>query len=323
MMEIYENPVVYAVKHKSGDVIDKSQSGGAFTALSDVILDRNGVIYSCVLSENLEAIHVRADSKIGRNKMRGSKYVQSSIGDTYKLVQKDLRLGRPVLFSGTSCQVTGLQSYLKTEYDNLFCVDIVCHGVPSPLVWNRYVEWQEKRIQGKIIDVNFRNKGKFGWHSHVETMDFLDGSKIDSEIYKNIFYGHGSLRPCCFKCPYKSIVHRADVTIADCWGIEKVMPEMDDNRGTSLLLVNTDKGAELFEKVKATVAYKNMQLCEELLQQPLVSSFPEPEFRTKFWNDFYRKPFKYIANWYGYANTMSKILRRIERKFKSILNKSV
>ena len=145
MMKIYKNPVVYALKHKSVDVIDKSQSGGAFTALSDVILERKGVIYGCILSENLEAIHVRADNKIGRNKMRGSKYVQSNIGDTYKLVEKDLRSGREVLFSGTSCQVAGLRGYLKTEYDNLFCVDIVCHGVPSPLVWDRYIKWQEKR----------------------------------------------------------------------------------------------------------------------------------------------------------------------------------
>ena len=153
-------------------------------------------------------------------------------------------------------------------------------------------------------------------------MDFLDGSKIDSEIYKNIFYGHVSLRPCCFMCPYKDIVHPADVTIADCWGIEKIMPEMDDNRGTSLLLVNTDKGEELFEKAKSAVTYKGTQICEEIKQRPLVSPFSEPEYRYRFWNDLYRKPFKYIANWYGYANIMSKILRRIKRKLKSILNKS-
>lgn len=118
------------------------------------------------------------------------------------------------------------------------------------MVWDKYLKWQEKQRQGKIVDVNFRNKGMFGWHSHVETMEFSDGLKIDSEIFKNIFYGHGCLRPCCFKYSYKGIVHPADVTISDCWGIDKVMPEMDDNKGISLLLVNADKGAELLRRQK-------------------------------------------------------------------------
>lgn len=108
-MRFYEKPMTYVVKHKSRNIIDKSQSGGAFTALSDVILEQNGVIYGCVLSDNLKAVHVRTDSEAGRNKMRGSKYVQSNIGDIYKLVEQDLQSGRPVMFSGTSCQVAGLR----------------------------------------------------------------------------------------------------------------------------------------------------------------------------------------------------------------------
>lgn len=178
---------VYAVKHKDDFVRNASRSGGIFSALSDKILENGGIVYGCVLDKSFNAIHVRADNKEVRDQMRGSKYIQSKIGDTYKKVQNDLEGGKEVLFSGTSCQVAGLKKFLRREYEKLLCVDIVCHGVPSPAVWHNYIEWLEKQKGKKIIGVDFRNKKKFGWAAHVETFVFNDGSVMNSEIFKSLF----------------------------------------------------------------------------------------------------------------------------------------
>lgn len=178
--------------------------------------------------------------------MRGSKYIQSKIGDTFRNVKSDLVAGHEIIFSGTSCQVAGLKQFLGKDYENLLCIDIVCHGVPSPKVWKAYLAWHERNNNSLIQSVDFRNKGKFGWRDHVETLTFLNLKSIDSKVFRSIFYGHAVLRPCCYECPYKSNRHPVDVTIADYWGIEKVAPEFDDNKGVSLVLVNNEYGDILF-----------------------------------------------------------------------------
>lgn len=158
----WKQPKVYAVKHKNEATRAASRSGGIFTALSDQVLSIGGVIYGCVLTDDFNAVHIRADNAEERNRMRGSKYIQSKLGNTFKNVKADLDARRSVLFSGTSCQVAGLKKYLGKEYDDLFCVDIVCHGVPSKKVWNAYLRWQEQKNHSKVAGVNFRNKRDFG-----------------------------------------------------------------------------------------------------------------------------------------------------------------
>lgn len=311
-----EWPKTYAVRHKSEDVRSASRSGGIFTALSDYILDDLGVVYGCVLTDAFQAVHVRAENKMMRDRMRGSKYIQSRMGDTYKNVEADLNAERKVLFSGSSCQIAGLKCYLKKDYDNLVCVDIVCHGVPSPKVWIKYLEEQRKRNGGDVASVDFRNKNRFGWRSHVESITFDTGYTVDSEIFKRLFYGHNVLRPSCYECPYKSIHHPGDITIADYWGIEKAAPEFDDNMGVSLVLVNTMVGWEAFESVKEKVLWKPTRI-EDSLQPPLVAPFPRPKERDQFWRDFPSKDFEYLAKKYGVQNKeheVIRIIRKIKRK---------
>lgn len=185
----WEKPKVYAVKHIDENIRAASRSGGIFTALSDLILSDGGIVYGCVLTESFTAVHIRAENASDRNRMRGSKYIQSKLGDTFSNVKKDLDTGKKVLFSGTSCQTAGLRRFLGREYDNLFCVDIVCHGVPSPAVWERYLNWQEQKSHGKTIKVDFRNKKDFGWRDHVETLWFDNGKSVSSPIFKTLFYG--------------------------------------------------------------------------------------------------------------------------------------
>ena len=308
----------YAVKHKDEYIRANSRSGGIFTAISDLVLDNNGIVYGCVLNENFDAVHIKATSKEERNRMRGSKYIQSSLGEVFKNIKVDLQSGEQVLFSGTSCQIAGLRLFLGKEYDNLLCVDIVCHGVPSKKVWHKYLAWQSKGKRIKSVD--FRNKIDFGWDSHVETIT-TESERIDSEVFKNLFYGHNVLRPSCYECPYKSIYHPGDITIADYWGIDKAAPGFNDNRGVSLVLVNTDKGQRYFEKTKESIVLKETRI-EDSLQPPLIAPFQRPKERDAFWNDFENKDFSYIVKKYGTVKK-TPFLLRIGGRIKRILMKVI
>lgn len=309
---------VYAVKHKDELIREKSRSGGIFTAISDLVLENKGVVYGCVLNEKHNAVHARATTKEKRNLMRGSKYIQSSFGETLRMVKKDLIQNKIVLFSGTSCQVAGLRTFLGKDHANLFCVDIVCHGVPSKKVWHKYLDWISK---GKMVtEVDFRNKRDFGWAAHVETIK-MGNEKVHSEIWKNLFYGHDILRPSCYECPYKSIDHPGDITIADYWGIDIAAPDFDDNKGVSLVLVNTENGEKLFEKAKINIEWRQTRI-EDSMQPPLKAPFPRPKERNQFWKDFNNKDFSYIAKKYGGLIPLwRKAARKVKRLIKNLIYK--
>ena len=311
-------PKVYAASHKDEETRAASRSGGIFTALSDEVLSNGGVIYGCILNNDFTAIHTRAEDSEERNLMRGSKYIQSRLGDIFKLVKKDLDSGKKVLFSGTSCQVAGLKRFLMTEYKNLLCVDIVCHGVPSKKIWSEYLRWIEKKNRSKIESVNFRNKQNFGWRSHVETIHLKNGKVFHSNIFAKLFYSHYILRPSCYECAYKSLLHPGDITIADYWGIENAAPEFDDNKGVSLILINSIKGEDAFEMVKNQVTWKQTKL-EDSLQPPLKAPFPKPENREQYWKDFKNNTFEYVIKkycGYGLKNKIKSFLKYIIRKIK-------
>ncbi|MBU5461084.1 Coenzyme F420 hydrogenase/dehydrogenase, beta subunit C-terminal domain [Anaerostipes sp. MSJ-23] len=312
----WREPKVYAIRHKNEDIRANSRSGGIFTALSDKVLENDGVVYGCVLTEKFEAIHIRAENAQDRDKMRGSKYIQSKLGDTFVRIKEDVEIGREVLFSGTSCQVAGLKKFLKIEYENLICIDIVCHGVPSKNIWKEYLKWQQMKYRAKVIAVDFRNKKDFGWRDHVESIYFENGKKVNGRVFKNLFYGHSILRPSCYECKYKSIIHPGDITIADYWGIEKAAPEFDDNKGVSLALVNNNKGEKLLEQIKENIEWKKTKL-EDSMQTPLKEPFLKPENREQFWKDFYENSFEYIAKKYGrygLANKIKAVFRKIKVK---------
>lgn len=312
-MEFYSSPVTFAVKHKDEKVRAASRSGGVFTALSDAVLEKGGVVYGAVLDGNMTAHHVRAADRETRDRMRGSKYVESRLGTAYKDVLEDLRSGIPVLFTGTSCQVAGLRAFLGRDYENLLLADILCHGVPSPMLWRKYLQWQEEK-HGRCTEVDFRNKTDFGWADHVESLRFENGGKVDSKVYSTLFYSHQILRPSCYECRYKTVMHPGDITMADYWEIERALPGFNDNRGVSLVMVNNDRGLRAFEAVRDGLVWEKTEY-ENSTRKSMFTPANRPQDRARFWRDVEERDFGYIANHYG-GNALS---TKIEQKLRSLV----
>lgn len=307
---------VYAAKHKDSGVRAASRSGGVFTALSDEILKENGAVFGCVLADDFLAYHVKAETAAERDKMRGSKYIQSDMGDTFREVRRELESGRRVLFSGTSCQTDGLRCFLGGDCDNLLCVDIVCHGVPSPKVWSEFLRWQQEKNDKKIVAVDFRNKTDFGWTAHVETLYADDGTAVNSTVFKELFFHHDILRPACYECRYKNIYHPSDITLADFWGIEKAVPGFSDNKGVSLVLINSDKGKEFFERVIPALECVPADI-NDSMQPALQRPCARPKTRDDFWKDYSERDFDYIARKYARpVSPLRKFLRKCKKSAK-------
>ena len=279
-------PQIYAARHKDMHEIETSRSGAAFIAISDYVLEQGGVVYGAGYTEHFRVVHKRATSKEERNEFKGSKYVQSDLKDIFPQVKADLKQGLTVLFSGTPCQTAGLASYIgKRLREKLILVDIVCHGVPAPYIWRDYLVYLEKKYKQPIVEVNFRDKSRIGWNGHIDSFIFQDGSKKEFNTYTYLFYRHIMLRPSCSKCHYTNFNRPSDFTLADYWGWEKLSPDFNkDNKGCSLLFVNTEKGLEIFEKRKEELNY--LATTQELCIQP---NLQHPSKFDTQWIDFEKR----------------------------------
>ena len=228
----------YAAYNVNNDIRNSSSSGAVFSLLAENFLAQEGAVYGVEMTDDCySAVFVRATDKAGFSKLRGSKYLQAEVGDTYKKVKNDLLLGKSVLFSGTCCQVNGLKCFLGKDYENLLCVDVICHGVPSPTLWKKYAAYQEKKNAGKLKSINFRFKDD-NWDERIpNSITKKELKKVciskDKDIYMQMFLRDYCLRPSCYSCVAKSM-KMADLTIGDFWGINDVAPEMNDGNGVSL-----------------------------------------------------------------------------------------
>ena len=311
--------ICFAVKHKNDAVRAESRSGGMFTALSDLILEENGVVYGCVLSEDFtKAEHIRATKKEERDCMRGSKYIPSEIHDCYKLCGEDLKNGKKVLFSGTPCQIEALNCYLnvkKIDTSNLLRIDILCHTVASPLVWSKFLEW---RADGKKIDsVDFRDKKRFGWAHHEETV-VVDGEAFSSRIFAQLFGKNFASPDCCGSCRFKSVDRPSDITLGDYWGIENLDGQFNDNKGVSLVLINTEKGQDFFDRCAGAVESREFMLYDSF-QSAFEKSVRIPENQDGFFSDLKSESFDKVID--KYIRTREKMYIRIGRFFKKLLKR--
>lgn len=280
----------FAVIHNSKDVLSESTSGGVFTAVSDLILAEGGSVYGAVFDSEFTVKHSRAVTADERNKMRGSKYVQSDVCGIFVQVKSDLNSGKKVLFTGTPCQVDALRSYLHKDYDNLFCCDLVCHGTPSPLVWKAYIDLLSHKMKSRLVEYKFRPK-RWGWHSHNVISTFSNGKELHSNgwsnLFKNMYYGAIIMRPSCHNCPYTNLNRVGDLTIADCQGVESVLPDINSVDGVSLVLINTEKGERIFGGISNVVSSYPVDV-KKVMQPPLVKPCALSPSRITFWNEFNR-----------------------------------
>jgi len=306
-----------ALKHREKETILSSSSGGAFTAISDYILENGGVIYGVAFDENIRAVHIRADKKEIRDNMRVSKYVQSDLQDTFKQVKDDVTNGITVLFTGTPCQVAGIKKYLEKDYENFFTMDVICHGVPSPLMFSEHIKQIEKKKKTTVKSYKCRSKVK-GWHTHIEAAEFTNGKTEAGtpllQEHKVLFYSGYILRPSCYECKFTNLHRPADITMGDFWGIEKSMPDWDDQAGTSIVLVNTQKGEKLFENSKPNIHFR---VSETYGRQPnLEKNRSKPADREQFWNLYYSRGYGYVSAKYGRNNLKTKIKFLVKKVIK-------
>ena len=251
-------------------------------------------------------------------KLRGSKYVQSRIGDTYKQAKGFLEDGREVLFTGTPCQIAGLYSYLGKMYDNLYTQDIICHGVPSPMVWEQYVEMRENKAASKTQRMFFRYK-KYGWKTFAVLFEFKNNTayvkNLREDSFMRAFLSNSCLRQSCYSCSFKGLQREADITLADFWGIQNFLPEMDDDKGTSLVLIHTDGGEKLFELIKDKVKFQAVDISLVSMYNSAVVKSCEPnKRRSSFLKDIATKDFEKTVFRYTSGSKLRRLLGKIKRK---------
>ncbi|MDN0051661.1 Coenzyme F420 hydrogenase/dehydrogenase, beta subunit C-terminal domain [Bacteroides caecigallinarum] len=323
----FDKPEAYGARHKDIKEVETSRSGAAFIAISDWILENGGVVYGVGYKDHFRVAHKRAVTKTQRNEFKGSKYVQSDLGDIFIQVKKDLRDGKIVLFSGTPCQTSGLNSFIGKKYrQNLYLVDIVCHCVPSPYIWRDYISYYERKYKKRIVSVDFRDKKLYGWHDHKETFILDNGLKINPKYnpFTELFYKHIMLRQSCGNCHFCNTTRPSDITIADFWGWEKTNPEFNkDDKGVSLLLINTEKGKELFETINDKL-YTFQAKLEDCLQPNLRQPTTLHPLSDKFTKDYAKYGFKYIILKYTNLSTSKQIrifITKVKNKLRSCIIK--
>lgn len=275
---------VYAAKNNDTKIINRSSSGGIFYLLAEKILAENGIVIGATFNENWEVCHTYINKQEDINKLQGSKYVQSKIGNTYKDAEVFLKDGKKVLFTGTPCQIAGLHKFLRKEYENLYCVDVICHGAPSPGVWNDYLNTlvkQPKSVAGKntflgfqrgkpvISHISFRDKS-VDWRRYSfiirgyfvskteqksvlsSTNDIIFNESHTQNLFMRGFLNNLYLRPSCYNCPARNGRSGSDILLGDFWGILRRYPDFYDSKGVSLVLTYTEKGKNLFDSLNCS-----------------------------------------------------------------------
>lgn len=321
--EVKNDPQAYACRNKDESVRLLSSSGGLFTLIAGQIISNRGVVFGASFGHDFTVSHSYAETMEELEGLRGSKYVQSKIGDTYKQIKGFLSQGQLVLFSGTPCQIGGLKAYLQNDYEKLFCVDIICHGVPSPEVWQKYVAYREKRAKSPTRRISFRRKDE-GWKRYSVSFSFENNTEylqtLDKDLYMQAFLRDICLRPSCYACNFKTLHRQSDITLADFWGIQHILPEMDDDKGTSLLLLNSNSGKKMFEGIKNQIAYQEVVMSHAIAyNQPAIKSALQNPKRKTFFKELDQMPFDKLVNRHCSDTAIVRAKKRVKFMVYSVL----
>lgn len=337
---------VYAAINKNEEIRMQSSSGGIFTLLAEKTIEEGGVVFGVKFNKDWQVVFDYTETIEGIAPFRGSKYVQATVGEAYKQAETFLKNGRQVLFSGTPCQIAGLNKFLRKEYENLLTVDIICHGVPSPKVWNMYLEETCSKLLRTMPDgknsvdsakggdikscieaISFRSKIT-GWKKfsfllklNFSTCDgkntFVFSEEFGKNKYMQAFLSDTILRPSCYSCPAKQGKSQSDITIADYWGINTIKPDFDDDKGCGAILINTDKGESIFPYNDTITKISNIEEVSKYNPAYISSCTPHPN-RKKFFQKLDK-----VTNISQYISDKLKptIITRVKRIIKATLRK--
>lgn len=334
-----ENPAVYAAYIKDDNMRIESSSGGLFYAIADWVLEKQGIVYGAAFNSNFKLIHVGIERRDMLGQLKGSKYLQSDLLDTFKEIRKHLIKNRWVYFVGVGCQVAGLKSFLRKNYDTLLTTDLVCHGVPSQLMFDWHLNYLQHKIGGKINSYSFRDCEK--WVA-CESYTYISHDKKKSKSlpsytlspYLYSFINSLDLRYSCYSCKFARVPRQGDITLADFWGARNLFPDLKCQKGVSLVLINNAKGHMLWNNIKCTLEWrlsnihdaskentnlvchsskepKFRHLCYKLIRDKGYSSVANGEFRPSY---YYLKKIYIIFRFSNIGTCLSNCLKLIKKK---------
>lgn len=317
-----EESKIIAAYSKDDKIRSESSSGAIFPLLAREILREDGVVFGAAFDENFSVHHTYIETEEDLQRLTKSKYVQSNTEGCFEKAKEFLESGRKVLFTGTSCQTSGLLTFLKKDYEGLYTADIVCHGVPSPLVWEKYKEHLEQKFGSRLKNVNFRNK-KYGWHGYFVSFTFENektiNQKAEKDPYMFAFLRDYCLRESCHSCSFKHPKKCADITLGDFWGIKNFNPSMDDNKGTSLVFINTKKGDTLFEKIKSDIVFIEDEELIPTVGNPFITTSPKANpKRNEFLDTLSKRGFSYAKRKYLKIKLSAKLKNGIKAVIRRI-----
>ena len=313
-------------KNKDRHERENSSSGGIFIEIAKYILNVDGVVYGVELTDDFQVRHGRATKLEDIRKFQGSKYVQSDKGDIFYKVQKDLTEGKKVLFTGTPCEISGLKKFLRKKYDNLYTLDLICHGVPSRELLNTFLKGKVKLYSSPIKNLKFRDK-KFGWRNQEISIEFENGKKYHAPIWVDNFYrlftNNYILRDSCYSCRFSNLERQGDITIGDFWNLKNVDDNFEDELGVSSIIINSKNGENLFKIVQDKFEVIECSL-NDINQNNLNNPSAKPTNYEEFQNTINEKGFEYCLKKYGSMKFFEKIRRKLsplKQKLKTMIRK--
>ena len=306
-----------AAKTRIDSLLSESSSGGIFSELASYILEKKGIVYGASFSTDYRTVHhIRIDNVANLKLLRGSKYLQSDIGDAFTQAKMDLKNGKLVLFSGTPCQIAGLKALLGKPYANLLLIEIVCHGVPSQLLWRRYLDFFEENNTATVSDVNFRckkkSRGLFG--QMIKSGKGIYFMSKEEDPYFRMFLRNYCLRPSCYSCSIKNSPNQSDISLGDCWGADEFVPELSSKLGLSLVLAHTEKGVDIINEIESKIESTSVLFEKALSNNPAVNkSCQKPIKRDLFYKDLQLMPFKQFLKKYGVPDKKTQLKNLIKK----------
>ena len=312
----------YAAFSTDDNIRHCSSSGGVFFHLAQAVLRDGGTVFGAAFDGDFRSvIHTAVNTENNLPVLIGAKYIQSRVNDSYRRVEELLKQKKPVLFAGCPCQICGLYSYLRRNYDTLYTVDFVCHGVPSEAVWKEYKKLRERKAGAGVSDVSFRDK-RFGWKRYSVLFEFNNGKRYvkraSDDLFMNGFLRNITLRPSCYRCAFKGISGTGDITLGDFWGAEHILCEPDDNMGLSLVSVHNDRGEQLLNKTGNALVLKKTSIDQVVgYNSSILRSAVCPGERASFFEVFQNCGAEKALNAYCRQKPMNRIRHGVQNIIKS------